>query len=261
MSELVKLQRQMLAHVVGQQATLRAEEFVAPSPTMDPDERLDVYRRMYPLRMQEAMGMDYPATLELLGRRAFNRLVMEYVAVHPSRSWTLNRLGDRFVDYLATRTDLKHHRFLLDLARLEQAICQVFEERESAPLTPAQVASLPMDAWESTGLKPIAAFRLLALRYPAHAYLKSVLEEGYPAPALRRRDGWLVVFRQHYHVWRMPLERAQYELLANLARGLSLAEALGDITGRFRRVGSQAIFRWFQSWVTEGFFQSLEEGA
>lgn len=261
MSELVKLQRQMLAHVVGEPASLKAEQFVAPSATMAPDERLDVYRRMYPLRMKEAMGMDYPATLEFLGRRAFNQLVMDYVAVHPSRSWTLNRLGDRFVDYLSTRTDFKHHRFMLDLARLEQAICQVFEERESAPLTPAQVAGLPLEAWESTGLKPIAAFRLLALDYPAHAYLKSVLEEGYPPPALRRKNGWLVVFRQHYHVWRMPLERAQYELLGNLARGLSLAEALGDVTGRFRRVGSQAIFRWFQSWVTEGFFQSLEAGA
>jgi hypothetical protein len=247
----------MMAHVAGEPASLRAEEFVAPSATLQPDERLDIYRRMYPLRMQEAMGMDYPATLELLGWKAFNRLVMEYCAVHPSRSWTLNRLGDRFVDYLGGRSDLKNRRFMVDLARLEQAICQVFEERESAPLTPEQVALVPMDAWEHTGLKPIAALRLLAVEYPVHWFLKSVLEEDYPRPSLRRKDGWIVVFRQHYTVWRMPLERAQYELLLHFEQGHSLAEALGDVTRRYRRVGPEQIFRWFQSWVTEGFFQSI----
>ena len=257
MSELVKLQRQMMAHVAGEPATLRPEEFLAPSSTLEPDQRLDIYRRMYPLRMQEAMGMDYPATCQLLGLRAFNRLVMEYCAAHPSRSWTLNRLGDRFAEYLHTRTDLKQRRFLADLARLEHAICQVFEERESPLLSAEQVASMPMDAWEHTGLKPISALRLLAVEYPVSAYLKSVLDEDYPAPALNRQDGWIVVFRQSFTVWRMPLERAQYELLRHFEQGSSLAEALGDVTRRYRRVGPDEIFRWFQSWVTEGFFQSI----
>lgn len=257
MSELVKLQRQMMAHVAGEPSSLRAEEFVAPSRTLAPEQRLDIYRRMYPLRMQEAMAMDYPATRELLGWQAFNRLVMEYCQVHPSRSWTLNRLGDRFAEYLETRSDLRMRRFLVDLARLEHAICQVFEERESPPLAPEQVATMPMDAWDHTGLKPIAALRLLAVDYPVGAYLKSVLEEGYPRPALRRQDGWIVVFRQNFTVWRMPLEKAQYELLRQFEQGHSLAASLGDVTRRFRRVGPDEIFRWFQSWVTEGFFQAL----
>lgn len=261
MSELIRLQRQMQDHITGQVTTLRPEEYVAPSATLQPHERLDIYRRMYPLRMQEAMGMDYPATCELMGRREFNRLVMEYCAVYPSRSWTLNRLGDRFADYLQTRSDLPHYRFMVDLARLEHAICQVFEEKESPALAPEQVASIPMEAWESTGLQPIAALRLLEVQYPVHQFLKSVLDDDFPRPAMRRQDGWLVVFRQSFTVWRMPLERAQYQLLRHFEQGTSLAGALADVTRRYRRVGPEAIFRWFQSWVTEGFFQGLSPEA
>jgi hypothetical protein len=57
-------------------------------------ERIDIYREMYLLRMYDALSADYPALLTLFGERRFRAFVRDYVDVYPSRSYTLNRLGD-----------------------------------------------------------------------------------------------------------------------------------------------------------------------
>src|SRR5207245_10982155 len=71
----------------------RLGDVVLPSRTLAPAQRVEIYQRMYLLRMEEALGIDYPALQHFLGRRRFRDLVRDYVASFPSRSYTLNRLG------------------------------------------------------------------------------------------------------------------------------------------------------------------------
>ncbi|MEW6284254.1 MAG: hypothetical protein AB1758_36910, partial [Candidatus Eremiobacterota bacterium] len=172
-----------------------------------------------------------------------------------------NRLGDHFAGWLehspeprgAQAAPLKKRAFLVDLARLELAICQVFDEAETPVLTSEQVAAVPWETWERARLLPIAALRLLRFDYPVHGYLKAVLSEGEPPP-LRKKENFVVVWRQRYSVWRMPLTGPQYRLLDSLRAGTPLAEALGQ----FPRLRPGTVFQWFQDWVSEGFFQSVE---
>lgn len=239
----------------------RLGDVVLPSRTLSPAERVAIYQRMYPLRMEEALEIDYPTLKAFLGENGFRKFVRDYVASFPSRSYTLNRLGDHVPEFLRTARGLRHRAFCHDLARLELAMTEVFDEAETPPLSAAAVAAVPPDAWPSLRLRPVAAFRLLELRYPVNAYLQAV-RDGARRPRPRREDGWLAVVRRNYRVRRLELTRPAYRLLSDLASGVPLGEA---VVAAARRRGSAAagqtqLYRWFREWMKSGLFQRVERG-
>jgi hypothetical protein len=240
----------------------QARTVVLPSKTLSSFERLDIYREMYLQRMEEALSSDYPALKHYLGDEEFLRMVARYVEVYPSRSYTLNRLGDHLPEFLATLDDLAKRDFCHQLARLEYALTGVFDAGETAPLTPQAVQAVPQDAWETARLKPIEAFKLLAFEYPVSRYLGFVDEEN-PAPRLARKKTWIVAYRRNYHVHRMDLTQPAYELLSTLASGQTVGDAIVSVmTRKFRpAVQEKQLFEWFRDWMAEGLFQAVELAA
>jgi hypothetical protein len=274
--ELAQLQRWMLGVIVHagsvEQALATPESahvlppesigsVVRPSRTLSPAERLGVYHDMYPLRMSEALESDYPALAHFLGEQSFRELVRGYVDAFPSRSYTLNRLGDRLPEYVASAPGVPRPAFCHDLARLELAVTQVFDAQETPRLREAEVAAVPPEAWERARLEPVAAFRLLALRYNANAYLQSVRDDDHDHPRPRQKDCWLAVYRRDYAVYRLELGRAAHDLLADLAAGTRLGPAVARALAQGRRVPrEEQLYRWFRQWVAEGLFRCVQVG-
>ena len=271
---LEKIQRWMQACILNQgtaeeaiaseaaQAALpagQAREIVLPSKTLSALERLDIYRDMYLLRMEEALSIDYPALKHFLGDDAFMRLVARYVDAYPSRSYTLNRLGDHLCGFIAQMDDLPRKDFCHDLARLEFALTRIFDAPESPTLNAEAVQAVPADAWENAVLKPVDAFRLLHFNYPVSRYVGAVDEEN-AFPRIARKKTWIVAYRHNYGLHRMDLTQPAYELLSSLAAGNSLGQAITSVmTRNWRPVVKQSdLFGWFRDWMAEGFFQSIE---
>ena len=236
-----------------------ARTVVLPSKTLTSFERLDIYRDMYLLRMEEALAADYPAVKRLLGDDPFMQLVAHYVEVYPSRSYTLNRLGDYFPEFIATAGDLPKKDFCHDLARLELALTSVFDADETPSLTEEAVQSVPPDAWETARLKPIEAFRLLEFDYPVSRYLGWVDKEN-PKPKIAAKKTWVAAYRNNYSVHRLDLSQPAYELLSALAEGTPVGEAIMRVLSRkWRPAVKQAhLFEWFRDWMAEGLFQAVE---
>jgi hypothetical protein len=237
----------------------QARTVVLPSKTLTSFERLDIYRGMYLLRMEEALSTDYPAVKKLLGDDEFMRVVARYVEIYPSRSYTLNRLGDHFPEFIATLDDLPRKEFCHQLAQLELALTGVFDANETPPLTPEAVQAVPQEAWETARLKPVEAFRLLEFDYPVSRYLGYVDEEN-PAPRLARKKTWVVAYRRNYHVHRMDMAQPAYELLSALAAGQTVGDAILCVLTRKIRpaVKQKQLFEWFRDWMAEGLFQAVE---
>lgn len=237
-----------------------ADDVILPSAHLSPLERLGIYHGMYPLRMEEALASDYPGLKHFLGDEAFFRLACDYVQAHPSRSFTLNPLGRNLPAYLAGASGLPRRGFCVELARLELAIAEDFDAPETPALDETAIADVPPDAWKRARLVPIAALRLLALRYPAGAYLDSLREETHAHPALRRQDEWVVVYRREYAVYRHALSRPAHDLLAALLAGRTVGEAVGGALKRRGRGRPQAdeMFRWFRRWTAAGLFSAIQ---
>ena len=266
--DLVRTQRWMQAFILAPgeldedalradavQAEIPAHEalkLVLRSDTLTPLERVGIYRGMYLARLAEALESDYPAVRHFLGEDAFYDLVRRYVEVHPSRSYTLNRLGDHLPDFIGAQTDLPKQEFLHDLARLELALTLVFDAEETPVLTAEQIAAVPADAWETARLKPISAMRLLSFRYPASAYLGGVDEEN-PFPRIRKQDTWVVAYRNNFYLHRRSLTRPAFQLLNALISGVPVGQAIAAQT-----VSQKKLYGWFRDWMAAGLFRSVE---
>jgi hypothetical protein len=233
---------------------------ILPSATLDPAQRVGIYQNMYLLRMEEALATDYPGLKHFLGDDGFFSLVRDYVQVHPSRSFTLNHLGDRLPDFVAVAPDVRRRDFCHDLARLEQALSQVFDAPETKALAADVIDRVSPEAWEHARLTPIAAFRLLALRYPASAYLDTLKDEQHGHPPSRRRDTYVAVYRRDYSVYRHDLTRGAHDLLADLVAGQPLGRAVAAALkrGGRNRPRPDDLFRWFRQWVAGGIFAKVD---
>lgn len=231
-------------------------DLMKPSDQLSGAQRLDLYRRMYVLRMREALESDYPALADYLGARRFGDLSDGYMRAHPSRSYTLNRLGDALPDYLRTAPGFGIGG-PYDLARLELMTTTLFDSAHSSVLTSESLTNVPADAWPDVRLKPIPGFGMLSLRYAATKYWRAV-RAGEPRPALRRQNSYVVVYRSVYSVRHAELDRLEYKVLQAIVDGRPLGEALSIAQRRLSgETGSQTVFGWFKDWVERGYFESI----
>lgn len=230
-----------------------AERAILPSKTMAPLERLAVYQGMYPVRMGEALAADYPGLKAFLGDHLFDHFVADYVARHPSRSYTLNRLGDRVPEFVRTW----HHArraFLADLARLEHAVTETFDaEADDAP---PHVPPVHVDAeWENRRFGVAPTLRLLSFRHAAGPALDA-LKAGRRA-STRPKASWAAVHRRTFAVYRLELSRGEFHLLSALASGQPLGKALRLAARKAGKpLSPAAVRKAFRVWTSEGILRS-----
>lgn len=233
------------------------ERVIRPSKTLTSVERVGVYQGMYLLRMVEALEGDYPAVAHFLGGEGFAEVVTRYVQAHPSASYTLNRLGARFPEFLRDSKGVGNRGFAADLARLELLVTEVFDAPQSPAWPADEIARVPEEAWPAARLEPIAAFRLGAFGYPVNAYLQSVKEENHDHPSTARQATWTAVWRKNYEVWRLNLSKPQYDFLRALAKGRLFGKAVADAARGLQGAAGEQLFRWLRDWVAEGMFTRL----
>jgi hypothetical protein len=235
----------------------RLADVVLPSHSLTSAERVGVYQGMYLMRMEEALATDYPVIRHFLGDEGFEELVQDYVGRYPSRSYTLNRLGDDLPRFLADRPDWSQGGFLTDLARLELAMTEVFDEQESPVLIGEDLEAVDPEQWETSRLEPIAALRLLSVDHVVVPHLEAYHRER-PSPKPVKKPSWVAVYRRDYSVLRLKLSRAEHDLLHDLIHGVPLGDALtAAMAGRSSASQQARVFRWFRSWIREGLFQRL----
>jgi hypothetical protein len=255
----------------GRPMTEVAAGFIAPNSLLTPFERLEIYNRQYWYRLLDALAEDFPALRSVVGSRAFEAISVAYLADHPSRSFTLRNLGSHLPQWLAThpRNTGRRHRLALDVARIEWAFVEAFDNAQQTPLTLDQIATL--DAGSALGLQPHV--QLLALDYAADDLVlalhkqqqRATSEAGVkhddgpqpPAhlPKLRRRATWVAAHRVDNVVYYRRLEREEYLTLCALREGRSLGEALelGLAGARKPPTRLPALIRsWFAHWAELG---------
>jgi hypothetical protein len=237
-------------------AEIAVDDVILPSQTLQPIQRVGIYHGMYMLRMIEALTVDYAAVAQFLGEHKFEHLVRDYVQQFPSRSYTFNRLGDSFPDFIA-KTSLKSRTFLRNLAKLELTMTFVFDEAEAAPMPADALASIPEGKFGDARLIPIPALRLLTLDYDANEAFQAFRDERPMKP--RRQKTYLAVHRRDYGVYRMQLAREAHAFLESLVKGSSVDGAIDTFFRRFRRFpGQSELFTWFRDWSAAGLFTAIE---
>ncbi|MBK7645163.1 MAG: putative DNA-binding domain-containing protein [Planctomycetes bacterium] len=247
-------------HTRKRAAAQPAARHLLPSRALSAAERIGIYQSAYMLRLLECMRADFPGVHALAGEKRFARLVSGYLERHPSRHWSLNPLGKDFARYLEREAPRGPRIALLaQLAQLEWNMQVVFEAPASESLAGDALASIAPESWARTRLVPIEALRLLSFDYRCNA-IASAVRRREPLPPLGRKRSFVAVYRKEWTVWRMDLDALQFELLASLCRGRTLARALEDAAGLHRGPQAELLQRIQSacaSFVSEGFFRAF----
>jgi hypothetical protein len=255
----------------GRRMAAVAESFIAPNSQLSAFERLEIYNRQYWFRVMGALAEDFPALEAVVGGRAFEGMSVAYLTAHPSRSFTLRNLGSKLAEWLAENPKWagRRQRLAVDVARVEWAFVEAFDNAARTPLMLDRIATL--DAGSRLTLQP--HLRLVALNYPADDLVLSLHDRqkrdaseagqkhelGVSAPAelprLRRRPTWVAAHRVELSVYYRRLEREEFLTLAAIRRGLALGEALeagfaGSQMAEKRR--ATRVRAWFAHWAELG---------
>jgi hypothetical protein len=261
---LIRLNRSELEAVIGRSRNLTAAE------------RMGIYANAYYARLLECLASFFPVLQKALGEEVFEGFAFEYLQHYPSKSYTLDRLGESFARFLAeTRPEPEDGEepgavgwpdFLIDLTVFEWNLNQVFDGPgvEGKPLLTADLLqSFPAERFAEARLVPVPCLRLLAFRFPVNAYYTAARHagEGEEPPIPDPAPEYVALTRRDFVVRRFPLNAAQHALLEKILAGAPVGEAIAaaaEISGLDDEALGAELQAWFRLWVAEGFFQSID---
>jgi len=260
---LIRLKRGELEAVIGRSRNLTAAE------------RMGIYANAYYARLLECLAAYFPMLQKTLGEEIFEGFAFEYLQQYPSKSYTLDRLGENFARFLEeTRPEPEAGEepgaigwpdFLIDLAVLEHNVNRIFDGPgvEGRPLLTAEaLRTFPAERFAEARLVPVPCLRLLAFRFPVNAYYTAIRRagEGDEAPVPDPEPEHLALTRRDFVVRRYPLTPAQHALLEKILAGAPVGEAIAaaaETSGLEDDALAAELQSWFRLWVAEGFFQSI----
>jgi hypothetical protein len=176
--------------------------------------RLGIYHHAYRARLVEALCANYPAMVRLLGAEQFAQLGATYIDARDSRTFSVRHYGDELSTFVKTP-------FLVDLARWEWTIAEVFDAADATPLSVKSLASIPPEGWSDIRLGFHPSMRRLSLSSNAVQVWKALTSDAEPPEP--RSD----VEPTTWLLWRQDLK--------TLYRSLSVPEAQmvgGAVAGR-----------------------------
>ena len=302
-SELSQLQRwfqSVVTHADGVEAGAASDEaqrliqlpptalerVITRSRALSAAERLAIYANAYHSRLLECLGEVFPMLKRTLGEEGFNSLAFGYLQEYPSKSYTLNELGRHFATYLdQTRPapevgcsepmntaeneqcleGVNWPQFLIDLARLEWAIYEVFDGpgvEGQVLLNADELLAIPTERWPEAKLIPVPCLTLLGTRFPVNEYFTIVrnLVGDEPLPMPEEANSFVALTRRGFVVRRYSLSRVEFELLNALKAGRSVGEAVTMIIPLAENDLdnlAENLKVWFRNWTAEGFFKSV----
>jgi len=138
-------------------------DHLADGRAADKETLIQVYGNAYVGRLQEILDEDFPGLRALMGGDAFDALTRDYIFNHPSRHWSVSRVGGKLAAFVSERHAA--HPEYAQMAAFEWAQALAF----SAPvadgrevLDPDALASVPAEAWPGVGFRFHPALSLIA---------------------------------------------------------------------------------------------------
>ncbi len=246
----------------GVPMTEEAKHYVAPSPTLKPHQRIELYNQQYWWRLLSTLHEIFPLVTRLFGYAAFNQTIgFPYLEAYPPNHWSLNPLGSRLPQWIQESYQGDDQDLILHAAQIDSAFNDAFLTEQFPPLDMSQLPN-PQDISSilPLPLKLQPHIQLFKLPYDLFSFRFEMLKEGgdywvdHEFPEIdKKHDFYFVLYRnQNNDVSWSEIGKTEYLLLNLFKEGISIDDACFELEqqdGDTYRDAIAHLAEWFQKWT------------
>lgn len=226
MSALRKIQEDFSATVLGDADVVAPHLTAARGPVA---RRIAVYRNTVQASLTDVLAAAYPVVRRIVGEAFFAGLARRYIAAHPPAAPQLSDYGAAMADFIAAAEPLRPLAYLPDVARLEWARGEAYFAADAETLAAQTLAAVPPVDLPDVRWTLHPATRLVISDFPIHRIWQVNQPEVAEVPEVDMTVAEAVlVSRARHQVTARKLSAGDAAMLAAMAAGATLAEAVGD---------------------------------
>lgn len=174
-----------------------ADGLIASPPRGSRDDRLDVYRNAYSLRLTEFLAHDYGKLRTYLGDVRFNEMALHYIAAHPSDQPNARWFSRHLPEFLASSRHYRHQPELSELARLEGALSDAFDGLDESVCTMSDLGAIDPEHFGSASFNIVSTVHRFAVTTNVSSLWSSLkCDEAPPPPESISKPLEIMVWRQ-----------------------------------------------------------------
>ncbi len=218
----------------GRPMEQEACDFINPSPTLRPAQRVQLYNQQYWWRLLKTMQDAYPTVTRLFGYYDFNEsLAVPFLVKYCPNHWSLNNLGDRFPQWVKEDYTQDNHELVYNAACIDCGYNTSFFAPDEPPLASPQQLE---EGLESLFEVPLTFQKHISLyQFPYHLFQfrdQFLLQEpeywvDNDFPVLQHAEGQqkysFVLFRDALNqIIYKQIDTIEYDLLKRFENGETL---------------------------------------
>lgn len=246
---------------------LEAAEYISPSPTLKPAQRIELYCQQYWWRLLSCLHEMFPLVTRLFGHYEFNEMIgMPYLEAYPPKDWVLNDIGNDLPGWIEKNYNQKDKILVLECAQLDLAYNNSFV---AAELPPIDMSTLPVPNDISSILDKkliqqphvyLFTFHGDLLRFRTE-FLKQEPEYwmDHDFPYLKKKKLFhFVLFRNHYlNIVSQEVSYYEFKLLQYMQEGHSIDDVcdwLEHQDDSLVKIVSEKLSEWVQGWIVNRWY-------
>lgn len=238
-----------------------AAKYIAPSPTLQPWERMEIYNQQYWWRLLNIMHEIFPLAVRLFGYKDFNALLATpFLEKYPVDTWSLNNFAERFPQWILDNYHESDKMLIHDAICVDLAFNRGFfaEDRPHLQFDRNEMENflqipVTLQPW-------ITVFRLPYDLFPFRAEVIKDKDGDYfldhPLPKLDKAPSDFIVYRDFSLNMRWDrLEAGEYDILSRLKNGMTLKQASAFLP---KNLIQQNLPAWLSSWTSDHWLVKYE---
>lgn len=242
---------------LGNPIEKEAAQFITPSPTLKPFQRIELYNQQYWWRLLSCLHESFPCVVRLFGYRGFNEQIgFPYLVKYPPNHWSLNTLGDRLPKWVEEEYKKKDKNLVLDSSKIDEAYNEIFLSPCKASLSEQ---SIDPETLFSSIITLQPHVRLFTFDYELFPFRDALLKEEpeyweeNDFPELEKTGKSYFLCYQHPNksvAWE-KIDHAEYALLSRLQTPCSLESAIEwiETDPKLEEEASEHLHQWLQKWI------------
>lgn len=246
-----------------------AARYIAPSSTLRPHQRLQIYNQQYWWRLQGVLQTNFPLLLRLFGTHSFNEsIAVPYLTAYLPNHWALHLLGEKLPTWIQEKYQASDKQLVYDAAYLDWILSASFTHGQYPRLDnqfltqedPEELIKKPLCLQPHIFLiqfdHNLPAFRDLIIKESADFWTT----HDFPH-LLRDKTYYFVIFRNlHNNVAWKDVTLEEYLILGQFSKGSSIEAVcawMEELEEDRYTLMATHLQKWMQEWTRYGWLTFL----